>query len=152
MVGARSLSAFPERFPESAANAFRHLDQEEGRWYERDQEREEINRFRDLIKNEASQRSRLGDRLYDAFFEMTRWRRAASPAVSCDPHLAAIGVALRRAEEDHRKSLPRDVGPDVPESALWMNVGELPTRPGDSCRLQAADRSFRGHLQANGTG
>ena len=146
MVGARSLSAFLSDL-ELAANAFRHLDQDEGRWYERDQEREEINRFRDLIKNEASQRSRLGDRLYDAFFEMTRWsaqRALLSHAILTPPQLAWLFDVPKKTIAN---PFPAMWDQMFRESALWMNVGELPTKAGDSAafkqQIEASVATFK---------
>jgi hypothetical protein len=132
MISARSMSAFLSDL-ELAAEALRHLHEDDpARWYEKEQGHDEIDSFRDLIQNEASHRRRLGDSLYEAFFKMTRWsaqRALLSHSSIATAHLAWLFDVPKTAIANPFPAMWDQMFRD---SALWMNVGELPTKTGQS--------------------
>jgi hypothetical protein len=132
MVIARSLPAFLGDLA-LAADALRHLDQDDpSDWQERDRGHEEIRHFRDLIDNEASHRRRLGDSLYDAFFKMTRWSAQRTLLSHASLTTAQLDWLFDVPKTPIANPFPAMWDQMVRESSLRMQVGELPTKSGES--------------------
>jgi len=58
---------------ELAAEAVRAAEMSGDAWYRREREMEWIDTLRDLSQSEESERRRLGNKLFDAYFKMVRW-------------------------------------------------------------------------------
>ena len=131
------LSARPSRAMlndlELAADAIRTDEMKSGDdWYREEREEEWIDTLRELKRSESSERKRLGDDLYQAYFKMVRW--SAQRAL-----LGRSGVNIPVLSWMY--GLPKGIPTGFPAeewarlldgSELRLQVGELPIATGGS--------------------
>ncbi len=99
--------------------------------YERDREDEWVDTFRNLVRDEKSQRKALGDKMYDAYREMVRWSAQRALLGRSGVNISVLGWMY---------GLPRGV-PVGFDKAMWaglvgnsklrLQVGELPIATGE---------------------
>jgi hypothetical protein len=142
-VGVRSMPAFREDLA-LAATALRDLELDDPTQHE---PYEEMRHFRDLIENEASHRSRLGDSLYDAFLKMNRWSTQQGVLSQASVTTATLALLFDVPKNGITNPFPAMWDEVFRDSALRLQVGELPTREGESTlfrqRIEAAVVAFK---------
>lgn len=116
---------------ELAAKAANLIEMNGDYLYPQDREAEWIKTFRDLIVNEAANRRSLGDNLYDAYLNMSRWyaQRALFKK--------GVNISVLRWLYGRPKGILPNSGNDmwaelVSRSKLRLQVGELPITSGSS--------------------
>jgi hypothetical protein len=131
VIEARPFAAMLDDL-ELAAEAVRVVETVSGAWYDQDRDAEWIKTFRDLKRNEADARRRLGDDMYNAYLKMTRW--SAQRAL-----LGRSGVSIPILSSMYgrpkgiRAGFQNDMWAQlVGASKLRLQVGELPISTGGS--------------------
>lgn len=131
LVEARPFAAMLDDL-ELAAEAVRSAEMNLDTYYHEERETEWIDTFRNLVRNEESERRSLGDSLYEAYLKMVRWsaQRALLGRSGVDIPMLSWMYGLP-------KRLPTGFGKDmwaqlVGESKLRLQVGELPIATGGS--------------------
>ena len=117
---------------ELAAEAVRSAEMNLDAYYHEERETDWIDTFRNLVRNEASERRSLGDSLYDAYLKMVRW--SAQRALL---GRSGVNIPVLSWMYGLPKSLPRGFGKDMwaqvlGELKLRLQVGELPIAAGGS--------------------
>jgi hypothetical protein len=131
-IGARSMDSFLSDLA-LAAEAFRNLDMDDlAHEYERERDREWIDQLRDLIRNEASHRRRLGNSLYDAFLKMTRWYGQRALLARATVTTADLALLFNVPKTGIATPFPAMWDQMFRTNGLRMHVGELPTQAGGS--------------------
>jgi hypothetical protein len=142
-IGARSMSAFREDLV-LAATALRDLDMADPTQYE---PYAEMRHFRDLIENEPSHRSRLGDSLYDAFFKMSSWSAQQAVLSQASVTTATLAWLFDVPKTGIANPFPAMWDKMFRNSSLRLQVGELPIRSGEAAdfkqRIEASVIAFK---------
>jgi Holliday junction resolvase RusA-like endonuclease len=133
-IEARPLAAMLDDL-ELAANAI-HADEmstsHARHLAEREDWKECLDNFRDLIQNEAQARQRLGDKWHKAYFKFARWnaQQALLGQAGVDIPLLNLMYGTRKAfpQEQWARLLMQAMG----RSKLRLQVGELPIAAGGS--------------------
>lgn len=131
LIEARSFTSLLKDF-ELAAEAMRVLEENNpaGR-HEDDRDFESVESFKELLRDEAAERRRLGDDLYDAMVKMERWY--AQRALL---RRAALNTAQLWWLYAPAKSLTSTFGAfwsdAISRTPLRIQIGELPTKRGSS--------------------
>jgi hypothetical protein len=131
-IEARSLRAMLDDLG-LAGEALRHIKEgDPSEWHRSDEEWEAVTSFRRLVDNEAHERKRLGDALYEAMFKMERWY--AQRALLTRSSLSTAQLAWLFGVPKSRIDNPwPELWDNVVRTApLRVQVGELPTTPGSS--------------------
>lgn len=131
-VEARPFAAMLDDL-ELAAEAIRADEMNSGdAWYREGREDEWIDTLRELKRNEASKRQRLGDDLYNAYFKMVRW--SAQRALLSR---SGVNIPVLSWMYGFPKGIPTGFPKEewarlVGGSKLRLQVGELPIVTGGS--------------------
>jgi len=113
---------------ELAAEALRSLEENDpASWHRSDEERESVTSFRRLIEQEREQRSRLGDKLYEAMVKMERWSAQRALLTRAGISTAQLSWLFGRPRNEFMRP-PTDLWNDVIRDApIRIHVGELPS-------------------------
>lgn len=130
-IGARPFTAMLDDL-ELAAEAIRAAEMNIESLYEQDRDGECIETLRDLKDNEADQRQRMGDDLYDAYVKMTRWNAQRALLKR-----SGVGIPVLSWMYGRPKGIHTGIGKEMwagllSDSKLRMQVGELPIKSGGS--------------------
>jgi hypothetical protein len=108
---------------------------------DRDEQQEWLKTLRDLLRDEAATRTRLGDSLYEAYVKMSRWSAQRALLSAGGVNLPVLSW-LYGLPKGRIKAFSDDFWPGiVNESKLRFQIGELPTVEGssDAFRQRIAD-------------
>jgi hypothetical protein len=130
-VEARPFAAMLDDL-ELAAEVARSAEMNLDTYYHEERETEWIDTFRNLVRNEESERRSLGDSLYEAYLKLVRW--SAQRALL---GRSGVNIPVLSWMYGLPKGLPTGFGKDmwvqlVGESKLRLQVGELPIATGGS--------------------
>jgi hypothetical protein len=129
---ARSLAAMLDDL-ELAAKAARVAEMTDDALYREDRNTEWIKSFRDLKRNEADERKRLGDDLYDAYFKMTRSEAQQALLGRSGVSIPVLSWMYGLPKSIIPASFPKEMWVQfVRASKLRLQIGELPIAKGNS--------------------
>lgn len=104
--------------------------------YEREREDEWVDTYRDLIRDEKAQRKALGDKMYEAYREMVRWRAQRALLGRSGVNIPVLGW-MYGLPWDLPTSFDKTMWAGlVGDSKLRLQVGELPIATGGSSALR----------------
>lgn len=112
-----------------------------------DEEQESVTSFRRLIEQKREQRSRAGDKLYEAMVKMGRWSAQRALLTRAGISTAQLSWLFGRPKNEYMRQLT-DLWNDVIRDApIRIHVGELPATPGTSAafkqRIEAELTAFK---------
>ena len=100
--------------------------------YKKEREKESIDTLRELLINEDSMRSKLGNNLYNSYLKMSRWDAQRALLARTRVDLLMLCWMYDRPKSEY-KAVPCEVWANyVAESKLRLQIGELPIEAGES--------------------
>jgi hypothetical protein len=117
---------------ELAAEASHRLEQSDRARHSSEDEREAITSFRRLIEEEGEYRRRLGNKLYEAYFNMQRWHAQRAVLTRAGISADQLCWLFGRPKNEYLRPL-MDLWNEVMRQApVRIHLGELPSVPGTS--------------------
>jgi len=130
-IGARPFTAMLDDL-ELATEAVRAAEMNIESIYEQEREEEWIETFRDLKDNEADERRRLGDDLYDAYVKMTRWSAQRALLKRSGVTIPVLTWMYGRPKGRYTGIGKETWAEMINGSKLRLQVGDLPIKSGSS--------------------
>ncbi len=130
-IGARPFTAMLDDL-ELATEAVRAAEMNIESIYEQEREGEWIETFRDLKDNEADERRRLGDDLYDAYVKMTRWSAQRALLKRSGVTIPVLTWMYGRPKGRYTGIGKETWAEMISGSKLRLQVGDLPIKSGSS--------------------
>ncbi len=131
IVEAKPFSAMLDDL-ELAAHAVREAEMGSDEWWEDDREREWIDSYREHVRNEAENRQRLGDDVYNGYLTMLRFYSQRALL-----RRSAVTAPMLGSMYGRPRGFLNVVGKEfwsgfVTQSKLRLQIGELPIAKGSS--------------------